>query len=163
MGLPLWHQRYPKARLFATASGIAHIAKQHKDLPPLEGFDGLRALGAGRLTLLETPGKHGDLLLFYRSGDKVVGFNNELLANMEKLPSNPLLSLLFRIFGAGPGLAYNGLAAMLLGAKKREASAFMAAAIRQHGLDAYVPCHGLVLDGPDAKAKVLAVLDAAAA
>ncbi len=163
MGLPIWHKRFPKARLIATTSGISHIAKQQKDLPPLEGLDALRSLAGTSLTAIETPGKHGDLLLFYRAGAKVVVFNNELLCNMEKLPPNPLFSLLFRLFKAGPGLAYNSLAAKLLGAKKRDASSMIAAAIREHGLDVYVPCHGLVIDGPDAKTRVLAVLDAAAA
>lgn len=163
MGLPSWHQRFPQARLFATGSGVTHIAKQHKGLPPMEALDGLRALGRGTLTLEETPGKHQDLLAFYASGGKSLLFVNELLANMEKLPSNVLFALLFRLFKAGPGLAFNGLAAKLLGADKRKAATAMAAAVRQHGADVFVPCHGAILAGPSVQAQVLAVLDAAAA
>lgn len=158
LGMPAWHARHPAAKLIATASGVGHIAKQHKGALAFEGLDALRAMAGDDLVLRETPGKHGDLLLLCKRGGKTLLFNNELLVNMRELPPNPLFKLLFRLFKAGPGLAFNGLAAKLLGANKKACAKFFADAIAEHGLDVFVPCHGEVLAGPDTRARVEALL-----
>jgi hypothetical protein len=163
LGMPLWHGRYPNARLFGTASGIKHIAKQHPTLPALESLDALRALAGEEVYLYELPSKrHGDLLLFVRRDHKTAMFSNEALCNMRALPTNPVFKLLFKLTKSGPGLALNGLAMKLIGAQKRAVASFIQAKIAMHGLDVFVPCHGEVIAGPDAAGAIAAVIEAAA-
>ena len=70
MGLVRWKERYPNARLFATESGIPHIAKAHAALPAMEPLSALREIASDDVHLYECPtNKHEDLAMFVTRGD----------------------------------------------------------------------------------------------
>jgi hypothetical protein len=162
MGLARWKERYPKARLFATTSGIAHIAKQHPALPAMEPLSALREIAGDDIHLYECPTKkHEDLLLFVTRGGHSVLCTNEVLANMVELPSNLIFKLLFKLTKSGPGLGFNNLVLKFIKVNRKAYAIFAQELIAKHSVTHFAPCHGAVLRGADTSDRINAVLAAA--
>ena len=107
MGIPEWKARFPDAAVFAPAQSMARVRKKTgiDDVRPLAEA---QALGGGRLELVDMP--------YYRTGEALVRIHTSLglawyvtdiILNIQKLPANPLLKLLFKLTGSAPGLRFN--------------------------------------------------------
>jgi len=150
MGLPEWSRRYPNAGLYGPSSAIAHIAKAHPGLKPLQNFDALAPLLPQEVRITEMPDmKHPDAMVVITRADAVTWFTNECISNLSSYPKNPIFALLFRLTGSGPGLNINTLATKLIGAKKPALRSYLLATLDAHPPTRLVPCHGEVID--DAK------------
>jgi hypothetical protein len=159
-GLPSWHARYPEAKLFATRSGIARIAKLYPKLPAAAQASEVAALAGGSLVTYETPGKHGDLLVFVTRGNEVTLFNCEFLINWVDAPAKLVFRLLFKWTDSAPGLRVAKPAAWFLSANLAEVCRFCLEKVEAHGVTRLVPCHGAVYAGADTKARLEAAIRA---
>ena len=147
MGLPSWSERYPEARLFGPGSAIAHVAKQHPDLKPLEDLSELKPLLSDDFVLEELPGcKHPDLFLSVTRGGHTTWVSNELLSNNAAYPSGFVLKWAFKLSGNHPGLNCNTLAGMLIGAKKPVVREFYERKLQSNPPTRLLPIHGAVLE-----------------
>ena len=153
-GLPPWHARYPDAKLFATRSGIARIAKLYPALPACALASELDALAGGALVTYETPGKHGDLLVFFKRGADITLFSCEYLINWVDAPSKLVFRLLFKWTDSAPGLRVAKPASWFLSANLAEVCRFCLEKLEAHGTTCLVPCHGAVVQGADTKARL---------
>lgn len=153
-GLPSWHARYPQAKLFATQSGLARIAKLYPALPPIAPATQLAALSDGRIASYETPGKHGDLLVFVTRGADVTVFSCEYLINWTDAPSKLVFRLLFKWTDSAPGLRVAKPASWFLGANLKDVCSFCLDKLQAHGATCLVPCHGAVVQGEDTRSRL---------
>jgi hypothetical protein len=153
-GLPWWYGRYPEAKLFATRSGIARIARLYPMLPAAAPASELAALAGDSLACYETPGKHGDLLVFVTRGAEVTLFNCEFLINWVDAPTKLVFRLLFKWTNSAPGLRVAKPAAWFLRANLRDVCRFCLEKVEAHGVTCLVPCHGAVYQGDDTKARL---------
>ncbi len=162
MGLARWKERYSDARLFATKSGIPHIAKAHPALPAMEPLSALREIASDDVHLYECPtNKHEDLVMFVTRGGHSVLCINEVLANLVELPSNPIFKLLFKLTKSGPGLSFNNMVLKVIKVKRTAYAIFLQELIVKHGVTDLAPVHGAVLGGADTSARIGAILEAA--
>jgi hypothetical protein len=153
-GLVPWHARYPDARLFATQSGIKRIAKLYPALPACAPATELAALSGGALSVHETPGKHGDLLVFLSRGGSVTLFSCEFLINWEDAPKKLFFRLLFKWTASAPGLRVAKPAAWFLGANLAEVCDFCLKRVQAQNVSCFVPCHGSVVQGADTQLRL---------
>ena len=153
-GLASWHARYPEAKLFATGSGIKRIAKLYPALPVCAPASELVGLSGGALSVHETPGKNGDLLVFLTRGDSVTLFSCEFLINWEDAPSKLVFRLLFKWTQSAPGLRVAKPAAWFLGANLAEVCRYCLEKVQGHNVTCFVPCHGGVVQGEDTKGRL---------
>lgn len=162
MGLARWKERYSDARLFATKSGIPHIAKAHPALPAMEPLSALREIASDDVHLYECPtNKHEDLVMFVTRGGHSVLCANEVLTNLVELPSNPFFKLLFKLTKSGPGLSFNNMVLKVIKVNRRAYATFLQELIVKHGVTDLAPCHGAVLGDADTSARIGAILEAA--
>ena len=162
MGLPSWKERYPDARLFATESGIPHLAKAHPALPAMEPLSALREMASADVHLYECPtNKHEDLVVFVTRGGHSVLCANEVLTNMVELPGNALVRLILKLTKSGPGLTFNNMVLMVIRVNRRAYAAFLQELIGKHGVTHLAPVHGAVLGDANTSARIGEVLEAA--
>ncbi len=158
MGLPSWSERYPEAGLYGPESAVAHIAKQHPTLKPLQKLDALRPLLGDGFVLEEMAGcKHPDVFLAVRRDDALTWFTNEVVSNNTAYPGGAI-GWAFWATGNGPGLNVNSLAAMLIRAKKPVVRAYLEAKIQEIPPTRLVPMHGAVIDDASLGAQLGEVL-----
>lgn len=163
LGLPLWQETYPNAKIYATASGVARIPGQHKKLDlKIRGIDALQARLPDHITAIEMPEqKHGDLFVVITGEGGTTWYSNEVIGNQAELPPNFVLRTLFKWTNSGPGLRVNSMALKLIGGKKPAAAAFFAEQMARHPPTRFVPCHGDVIEGPDVASRLQAEFDRA--
>ncbi len=146
MGLPSWSERYPDAGLYGPKSAVAHIAKQHPTLKPLQDLDALRPQLSEGFVLEEMAGcKHPDVFLALTRDDALTWFTNEVLTNNTAYPGGAI-GWAFWLTGNAPGLNVNSLAGMLIRAKKPLVRAYLESQIKAHPPTRLVPMHGAVID-----------------
>lgn len=153
-GMPSWHVRYPDAKLYATASGLTRIKKLYPALPALAPASELAALSGGSVATYETPGKHGDLLVFVTRGQRVTLFNCEYLINWDGAPAKLLFRLMFKWTNSVPGVRVAKPASWFLGANVKDVSRFCQQKIEAHGVTSFVPCHGVVVRDADVRSRI---------
>jgi hypothetical protein len=160
LGIPLWKERYPDARLFATTSGVHRIPKQHKGrIAGLEPVAALQSLLPPQVRVLEAEGmKHADVHVTVTSAAGCTWFANEVINNWQALPGG-LFGLLMRWTNGGPGLRVSSLALLLVGGKKKPLGDFFRAELAAHPPTVLVPCHGAVDRAPELAARLLAEVD----
>lgn len=163
LGMPAWRARYPDARMFATASGVARIPGQHKGVDlGLEGIDALQSLLPDSVLAVEMPEqKHQDLFVVIKGEGSTTWYSNEVVGNQPELPPNFVLRTLFKWTGSGPGLRVNSMALKLIGGKKPAAKAFFAEQMKAHPPTRFLPCHGDLIEGPDTAGLLQAEFDRA--
>ena len=128
----------------------------------LEGIDALQALLPDSVVALEMPEqKHTDLFVAVTGAGTTTWFTNEVLANMEELPSNPVFALLFKWTKSAPGLRINTVVMKLIGAKKGPTGAFFAEQLSTRPPTRLVPCHGAVFEDASLPALLKAEFDRA--
>ena len=155
LGMPAWKKRYPDAPLYGPHSSIAHIAKQHPELEPVQSFDALRSLLSDEFELGEVDGcKHPDIFLALTRDGTTTWFTNEVLTNAADYPRNPVFRFVFWITGNGPGLLANTLTAWLIGANKPVVRAFYEAKTESIPPQRLVPCHGEVVEDHELGARI---------
>jgi hypothetical protein len=149
MGLPAWSQRYPAAGIYGPNSAIAHIAKAHKTLKPLQNFDALARMLPKDVSITEMPEmRHPDAMVIVKRDDALTWFTNECITNLASLPKNPIFALLFHLTGSGPGLNINKLAVKLIGAKNKPLLDYLLVTLAANPPTRLVPCHGQIINDP---------------
>ena len=147
MGLPVWFARYPDAEIYGPADCIAHVAKQHKDIPAVQPLNALAAKLPDGCELEEVAGmKYADLFLAIKQDDGTTWFTNEIVTNNEAYPGNFMFKLAFQLTGSGPGLNVNKLAMMLVRGKKAQIRSYLEGKLDSVPPTRLVPTHGIVLD-----------------
>jgi hypothetical protein len=114
LGIPEWKARFPEAPVFAPAQSVARVERQ-------TGIRGIRPLSeAAALTgldveLIDMPYyRTGEVLVRVKSDRGVVWYVTDLILNMQELPDNFFLKMLFRLSGSAPGLRFNKLGPLIM-------------------------------------------------
>jgi hypothetical protein len=104
LGLAGCRAAFPHAVSYATQRAAARIRKKGKAPGELESIDTLRPLLGDNVSLVPVAGdKIGDVLVRIRTEKGTLLYAGDFLANIRKLPRNPLFRLMFRLTDSAPG------------------------------------------------------------
>lgn len=160
LGLPEWIRRYPGAGVFANAKAAKRIAKKHPTLPPLRPIEELAAQLPEHVAVFDGPDmKVPDVFARVEVDGGYIWYSNDVLVNMPKLPSNPIVKAMFKWTRSGPGFVVNRLVMKFL----RGGPAFgpwLKREIAEHPPKVVVPGHGFAVVEGDVAAQTRAVLEA---
>lgn len=161
MGLRGWKDRFPGARLFASAVAAKRIHKKQKGLPTLEPTAALQEILPDHVQVFDLPHmKHTDTCARVDSEAGPAWFVNDALGNQAKLPKNPILGAAFKWTRSGPGYSVNRLALKFFGAEMGALGDWFASEVTAHPPRALVPGHGATLYGDDLPERTQAVVRA---
>jgi hypothetical protein len=151
MGIRGWHERFPKARLFAPAQAIARVEKKGNvtGVAPLAEAAGL---SGDAIELHDMPHyKTGEVLASARSPRGPIWHVTDVIFNWPKLPPGFVVKLMFNILtDSAPGFKLAGLAALFMMKDKRGVYRWMKEQAQKAPPVRVVPSHGVdvVMDPP---------------
>ncbi len=146
LGIPEWKARFPDAAIFAPAQSIARVEKHSKlgGIRPLS--EAASICGAG-LELVDMPHyKTGEVLVRIAGERGLAWYVTDIIMNLPALPANPIVNLLFRLSGSGPGLKFNNLAPLFMVKDKSALRRWIAGEFRKAPPDWLIAAHGDVVD-----------------
>ncbi|MCA9707573.1 MAG: hypothetical protein KDK70_17100 [Myxococcales bacterium] len=162
LGLARWHELAPKARLFAAPGAVARIAKRSKTAPTLEPLSALEPLLGDDVAVVEVPtSKAGETWVRVKLAKGYAWYASDLLANLDRLPSNFFVRMLFKLTKSGPGYRVFNLAVKLIVKDKKAGLRAMLDDVREHPPTVMVPAHGGIVTGKAVAADTEALLSAA--
>jgi hypothetical protein len=162
MGLAPCRTLFPNAVAYAEPLAAARIGKKNPSAGRLEPVAALRPLLGDAVSVIAAEGcKIGDVIVRVKSEKGVVLYTSDFIANINKLPRNPLFRLMFKLTGSGPGLKIFRIFFTFFVADKRAALAFLTREIEAHPPAIMVPAHGDVVARPDLASTLLGMLHAA--
>lgn len=146
LGLAEWKARFPQAPLFAPAQSIARIAHRAKlgDIRPLAEA---APIAGARVELIDMPHyRTGEVLVRAASARGLVWYVTDIVMNLRVLPPNPLVGLLFRLSGSGPGLRLNRLGSLVMVRDRAALKRWLAAEFDKSPPRWLIPAHGDIVD-----------------
>jgi len=147
LGIAPWRERFPEARCFAAVGAQARIAKKSRDAGDFEPLEALTPLLAEGVAVVETlSSKCGETWARAEIDGGHAWYASDLLANMT-LPSNFIVSLLFKWTKSAPGYRTFNLAHKFILKDKKASLAAMLEDVRRHPPRVMVPAHGALLTG----------------
>jgi glyoxylase-like metal-dependent hydrolase (beta-lactamase superfamily II) len=162
LGLRVWRDRFPKARVFAPSQAFARIARRNKKAGEFESFDALQPLLGPDVVVAEGPStKCGESWCCVRGENGYIWFVSDILANMPKLPSNFIVRQIFKWTGSGPGYRLFNLALKFIVADKKHFLRTLLAAMEERPPAVVVPAHGDILQHANLAAETKALLASA--
>ena len=142
LGLSEWRARFPEATLFAPWQSIARVEKQ-TNLRGIRPLSEAASITGPRLTLTDMPHyKTGEALVHIESERGTVWYVTDIVMNLPALPSNPLLKLMFKLSGSGPGLKQNNIAPLFMVRDKTALRRWLAAEFQRVQPGWLIPSHG---------------------
>ncbi|MBC7174446.1 MAG: hypothetical protein H5U40_18510, partial [Polyangiaceae bacterium] len=103
----------------------------------------------------------GETYVWARIAGGYAWYTSDLLANMDRLPPNPVIAFLFKQTKSAPGLRIFHLAGKLMLKQPRRAYAEVAQAMRAHPPRVLVPGHGSPIDRSGLAEEAGALLESA--
>ncbi|MCB9755920.1 MAG: hypothetical protein H6713_38850 [Myxococcales bacterium] len=147
LGIGPWRREFPKARGYAAPGAITRINKRARDAGELSPLDELTPLLAEGVAVIETPSsKCGETWARAQIDGGHAWYASDLLANMESLPPNFILRLLFKWTKSAPGYRPFNLAHKLVLRDRKATLRAMLEDVRAHPPAVMVPGHGGLLD-----------------
>lgn len=148
LGLPEWRARYPKARCFAAPETAQRVRKKNPQAGDFESLASLQALAGPKLGVGEVQNtKCGETWLWAETPSGYVWFVSDILANMPRLPGNPLIKFLFWSTNSAPGYKVFHLALRFIVKDKKAALRALAQEMQRRPPAVVVPSHGPALTG----------------
>lgn len=146
LGIGSWRERFPKARCFAAPGALERIGKKSKDAGELEPLSALQPLLGDGVAVVEAPAsKCGETWAWAKIAGGYAWYASDVLANMEKLPSNFIVRALFKWSKSAPGYKVFNLAVKLIFKDKKRGLGQMLDDVRKHPPTVMVPAHGTIL------------------
>jgi hypothetical protein len=162
MGLGPCRALFPTAVAYAEPAAAARIRKKNPSAGQLEPIAALSPMLGDAVSIIAADGcKIGDVIVRVRSEKGVVLYTSDFIANISKLPRNPVFRLLFKLTGSGPGLKVFRIFFTFFVADKKAAIDFLVREIEAHPPAIMVPAHGDVVARPDLAPTLLGMLKAA--
>lgn len=162
LGLPDAGSSYPNAVSYATESARTRILKKSKSPGKLESIENLKPLLGDKLSVLAADGcKVGDVLVRVRTERGILLYVGDFIANIPKLPKNPIAKLMFRLTDSGPGLKVFKIFFSFFVADKKALRSFLIREIEAEPPAILVPGHGGVVERPDLAPTLVSMLRAA--
>lgn len=164
LGIARWRERFGEARCFAAPGAAARIAKKSAIAGELEPLAALTpALGDG-VAVVEAPAsKCGETWVRAPIADGYAWYASDILANLQALPPNFVVRLLFKWTRSAPGYRVFHLATRFIFKDKRAALRAMLEEVRRYPPTVMVPGHGEILTAPTLADDTQRVLAAALA
>lgn len=161
LGVPEWRARFPKARCFAAAETAQRIRKKNQQAGDFESLALLQALAGPKLGVGEVQNtKCGETWLWVETARGHVWFVSDILANIPKLPGNPLIKFLFWSTNSAPGYKVFHLALRFIVKDKKATLRALAEEMQRRPPITVVPSHGPALTGADVARDTQALLAA---
>jgi hypothetical protein len=146
LGLGPCRAAFPHAISYASDRAAARIRKRGKEPGQLESLAALRPLLGDRVSVVEVPGdKIGDVLVRIETDRGTLLYAGDFVANIRKLPKNPLFRLLFRLTDSGPGFKVFRIFFTFFVKDKKSARDFLIREVETHPPAIVVPAHGDVV------------------
>jgi hypothetical protein len=159
LGLVEWHARFPEAVLFAPLQAIARIEQRSK-LSGIRPLAEAAPITGSRLELTDMPHyKTGEALVRIATEQGSVWYVTDIVMNLPALPSNPLIKLMFKLSGSGPGLRLNNIAPLFMVRDKPALKRWLAAEFGRVPPRWLIPSHGDIVEcaaQPDAVRRLFA-------
>ena len=153
MGIPEWKKRFPQAPVFAPAQAVARVERQTK-LRGVLPLSEANALAGPDLELIDMPHyRTGEALVRIKTARGPAWYVTDLILNIQVLPRNPLLKILFRLTGSAPGLRFNKIGPVFMVKDKAALKRWLAAEYEKDPPRWLIAAHGEVADlGSDQEA-----------
>jgi hypothetical protein len=162
LGQAEWKQRFPSARSFAPPETSARLAKKNPAAGQFEPLSALAPLLGPSVNIREAPNTRcGETWAWVRSGDQVIWFVSDILANIPFLPGNLLIRAMFSLTGSAPGYRIFGLALGVIARNKKQLLRAMLADMETNPPTVVVPAHGAILRGGDVKERTFELVKSA--
>lgn len=146
LGIARWREAFPRARCFAATGAAKRIAKKSKTAGELEPLSALEPMLGDGIAVVEAPtSKCGETWARVAIDGGHVWYASDLLANLDKLPSNFIFRTMFKLTKSGPGYSVFGLAVKFIIKDKKAALSAMLDDVRKHPPTVMVPAHGAIL------------------
>ena len=146
LGLREWKVRFPDAAIFAPAQSIARVEK-HSTLTGIRPLADARSMTGADLELVDMPHyKSGEVLVRIATERGLVWYVTDVIMNMPVLPSNPIIRLMFRLSGSGPGLRFNNIAPLFMVKDKAALRRWLADEFRKAPPRFLIATHGDIVD-----------------
>jgi hypothetical protein len=162
MGLGPCRKLFPSAITYAEPQAAARIRTKNRDAGQLEPIASLRPLLGSAVTIVAIDGcKVGDVVVRVATEKGVIFYASDFLANISRLPKNPIFRLLFKLSGSGPGLRVFRIFFMFFVADRKAAIGSLIRELEAHPPATLVPAHGDVVQRPDLGPLLVGMLRAA--
>lgn len=148
LGLGRWREAFPRASCYAALGAIERIGKKSRTAGELRPLAELAPKLGADLAVIEAPtSRAGETWAWAKIDGGYAWYASDILANMERLPSNFLFRFLFKVSKSAPGYRVFNLAVKFIIKDKRAALGAMLDDVRKHPPTVMVPAHGTILTG----------------
>ena len=162
LGQPAWRKRFPSARFFAPSEGMARIRKRNPDAGAFEPLSQLGPLLGDDVIVRELPNtKCGETYAIVKVDDGHIFFVSDILANIDRLPSNPIVRLMFKWTMSAPGYRVFNLGLAFIVRDKKAVLTKLLSDLENYPASVVVPAHGQSLTGEQIAAETKALVQAA--
>lgn len=142
LGQKLWRARWPKAVSYAPDAAIARLGQKCPDVA-FESMSKLQALVGDKVQLLVPPDmKTPDVLARVQTAEGNVWFSGDLISNTTSADLALPVRIILGLIGAGPGLRFNKMPAMIYLKDKAAWRAWVRAQLLAAPPAVVVPAHG---------------------
>jgi hypothetical protein len=146
LGIREWKARFPDAAIFAPAQSIARVEK-HSSLRGIRPLAEATPITGTAVELIDMPHyKTGEVLVRITTERGVVWYVTDVIMNMPALPRNPVIKLMFRLSGSGPGPRFNNIAPLFMVQDKAALRRWLCEEFRKAPPDWLIATHGDIVD-----------------
>jgi hypothetical protein len=162
LGLPDAGTSYPNAVSYATKNARERILKKNKSPGRLEPIEKLQPLLGDKVSVVAADGcKVGDVLVRVQTERGTLLYVGDFIANIPKLPKNPIAKLMFRLTDSGPGFKVFRIFFKFFVSDKKAARDFLIREIESAPPAILVPGHGDVVERSELAPQLVSMLRAA--
>lgn len=164
LGVAEWRAKFPKARFFAAPETVIRVRAKNPDAGEFEPISLVPLIAGPRIGIGEVENtKCGETWVWVEVAGGHIWFVSDILANIPKLPSNPLAWMAFKATGSAPGYRVFNLAMKFMVKDKAGTLRTLADEMKKHPPSIVVPAHGPPLAGDDIADRTQALIAAALA
>ncbi len=159
LGLAEWKARFPDVRVFAAPETAARVKKKNPGAPAFEPMNSLQPLLSTDVAVIESPNtKCGETWAWVKTPSGYAWYTSDILVNLDSLPKNLLLRLMFKLTGTKTGFGVFHTALKFTANDKNQLLSALRNDMKTHPPSTIVPAHGAVLARPGLAAEADAVL-----
>jgi hypothetical protein len=144
--VPEWKRRFPQAAIFAPAQSVARVEKKTK-------LSGIRPLHEAvymtgpKLELTDMPHyRTGEVLVRIKTARGLAWYVTDIILNIQVMPKNPIIYLMFKLTGSAPGLKYNKVGPKFMVKDMAALKRWFAAEYEKDQPRWLIPTHGAIAD-----------------